>query len=261
MAAQSFSDQMGNQVLLTRPPQRIISLVPSQTELLFDLGLDETVLGITKFCTHPSDWLACKVVVGGTKKFRFDIIDKLDPDLIIGNKEENYREGIETLRKKYPVWMSDIHSLETALSMIESIGHLVGKQEQAIGINQRILKNFSNIKRFGGKTVLYLIWKKPWMAVGSNTFIHCLLSRLGLRNVLEFKTRYPELTEGEMRELNADCIFLSSEPFPFDTSHVDEIRRISPNSKILLVDGEMFSWYGTRLLQSPEYFNTLSLVE
>jgi ABC-type Fe3+-hydroxamate transport system substrate-binding protein len=237
MAAQSFSDQMGNQVLLTRPPQRIISLVPSQTELLFDLGLDETVLGITKFCIHPSDWLSHKVVVGGTKKFRFDIIDKLDPDLIIGNKEENYQEGIEALREKYPVWMSDIHTLETALSMIESIGQLVGKQEQAIEI------------------------KKPWMAVGSNTFVHSLLTILGLRNTLEFKTRYPELTEEEIRELNADCIFLSSEPFPFDESHVDEIRRISPMSKILLVDGEMFSWYGSRLLQSPDYFNTLSLAE
>jgi hypothetical protein len=99
------------------------------------------------------------------------------------------------------------------------------------------------------------------MAVGSNTFIHSLLSILGLRNILGFKTRYPELTEEEIRKLNPDCIFLSSEPFPFDTSHVDEIRKISPKSKILLVDGEMFSWYGSRLLQSPDYFNTLSLVE
>ena len=259
MATQSFSDQMGNQVLLTRPPQRIISLVPSQTELLFDLGLDQTVLGITKFCIHPSDWLTRKVVVGGTKKFHFDIIDKLDPDLIIGNKEENYRDGIEILQEKYPVWMSDIHTLEGALSMMTSIGQLVGKQEQAIEICQRVLKNFANVKRFEGKSVLYLIWRKPWMAAGSNTFIHSLLTMLGLRNTLELRTRYPELTEEEIRELNADCIFLSSEPFPFDTSHIDEIRRISPKSKILLVDGELFSWYGSRLLLSPDYFNTLEL--
>ncbi|HKZ38005.1 MAG TPA: helical backbone metal receptor [Chryseolinea sp.] len=259
MATQSFSDQMGNQVLLTRPPQRIVSLVPSQTELLFDLGLDQTVLGITKFCIHPPDWLTRKVIVGGTKKFHFDIIDKLDPDLIIGNKEENYQEGIETLREKYTVWMSDIHTLESALSMITSIGQLVGKQETAIEISQRILKSFNNVKRFEGESVLYLIWKKPWMAVGSNTFIHSLLTMLGLRNTLGLKTRYPELTQQEIRELNADFIFLSSEPFPFDESHIDEIKRISPKSKILLVDGEMFSWYGSRLLQSSDYFNTLKL--
>ncbi len=155
--------------------------------------------------------------------------------------------------------MSDIYTLEDALSMITSVGQLVEKQERAIEISQRIRKNFNNIKPCAGQSVLYLIWRKPWMGVGSNTFIHTLLTTMGLRNALELNPRYPELNELQIRQLDADYIFLSSEPFAFSNSHIKEINLISPKSKILLVDGEMFSWYGSRLLHAPDYFNTLEL--
>ena len=114
-------DQLGRLVEFNFPPQRIISLVPSQSELLFDLSLAHRVVGITKFCVHPNEWFAIKTKVGGTKKFNFDNIDSLQPDLIIGNKEENYEEGIIELASKYPVWLSDITSWNSALKMISDV--------------------------------------------------------------------------------------------------------------------------------------------
>src|SRR4051812_11307667 len=120
-----FTDQMGNAVELEGPPSRIVSLVPSQTELLFYLGLDKEVAGITKFCIHPAEMFHSKPRVGGTKKYDFEKIRQLAPDLIIGNKEENEQKQVEELQKLYPVWMSDIRNLADALQMIRSVGELV----------------------------------------------------------------------------------------------------------------------------------------
>lgn len=247
---------MGNVLSLELPLKRIISLVPSQTELLYDLGLDEEVVGITKFCVHPPHWLKEKSIVGGTKKFHFDSIDRLQPDLIIGNKEENYREGIELLQKKYPVWMSDIVTLDDALSMISSVSEIAGKQNLGSALVGQIGKLFKEIKPIN-TSVLYLIWRKPWMGVGKDTFINSMLDVLGLDNTLRSE-RYPELSEEEIEELNPEIILLSSEPFPFREGHREELKRLVPKAKIVLVDGEMFSWYGSRLLMASDYFKNLN---
>jgi ABC-type Fe3+-hydroxamate transport system substrate-binding protein len=259
MTSRSFSDQLGNQITISHPPQRIISLVPSQTELLYDLGLTQQVAGITKFCVHPDHWLTEKQIVGGTKNFRFDIIEKINPDLIIGNKEENYKEGIEQLQQKYPVWVSDIISLPQALEMIGSVGALTSKEIKAAEIIQNITTAFNLIKKRSPKRVLYLIWRKPWMAAGTGTFIHTILELLGFVNCLETKSRYPELSDDEIRSLDPEIILLSSEPYPFAEKHRDELMTLCPSAKIVLVDGEMFSWYGSRLMKAPAYFNELVL--
>ena len=259
MATRSFSDQLGKVISLSSSPQRIISLVPSQTELLADLGLDENVIGITKFCVHPPEWRTKKTIVGGTKNFRFDVIDSLNPDLIIGNKEENYKDGIERLYKKFPVWMSDIITLHDALSMIESIGLMTEKQILARQYANEITDKFKSVKRYAEQSVLYLIWRQPWMAAGKNTFIDSMLSTIGLKNVVGSKDRYPQLSPDEIKNLAPQYIFLSSEPYPFNKTHDDELQLISPASTNLLVDGEMFSWYGSRLRKAPDYFNTLAL--
>jgi ABC-type Fe3+-hydroxamate transport system substrate-binding protein len=250
-------DQMGNSVMVSVPPKRIISLVPSQTELLADLGLVDEVVGITKFCVHPQTWKQ-KPHVGGTKLFNYGHIDQLAPDLIIGNKEENYREGIEELQKKYPVWMSDIETLSDATEMIRSIGVLTDRSLRAQEIANGIEERFTHVKQVSSMKTLYLIWKKPWMAAGKNTFIDCMLSRLGLINAVE-RSRYPELGEQEIKQIDPDLILLSSEPYPFKEHHSKELKALCPNAKIVLVDGEMFSWYGSRLLKAPAYFETLSL--
>lgn len=252
----TFTDQLNNKVSIPFPPRRIISLVPSQTELLASLGLQDEVVGITKFCVHPAPWLKSKTIIGGTKDFRYEIIDKLQPDLIIGNKEENYEEGIYELQKKYPVWMSDIVTWNDALNMIQGIGQITGKEAEALGIINSVKNAFESLQTFSSQSVLYFIWRKPWMVAGSDTFIHAILEKLNLRNAID-TSRYPEISNEEIRQLNPDYIFLSSEPYPFQEKHIEELKQISPSSKIILVDGEMFSWYGSRLLHAPLYFNSL----
>ena len=252
----TFTDQLNNKVSIPFPPRRIISLVPSQTELLASLGLQHEVVGITKFCVHPAASLTSKAIIGGTKNFRYDVIDNLQPDLIIGNKEENYAEGIYELQKKYPVWMSDIVTWSDALNMIRGIGQITGKEAEALGIINSINNAFEALQTFSSQSVLYFIWRKPWMVAGSGTFIQAMLEKLNLRNVITVQ-RYPEINDEEIRQLNPEYIFLSSEPYPFQEKHIEELKQISPSSKIILVDGEMFSWYGSRLLHAPLYFNSL----
>ena len=259
MTNRSFFDQLGSQVSFTYPPERIVSLVPSQTELLADLGLERQVVGITKFCVHPSGWLRTKIIIGGTKNFQFDVISDLKPDLIIGNKEENYVEGIDQLKQKYAVWISDIVTLSDAYSMISSLGELTNTEEKACLIRDKITERLQSVKKKSTHSVLYLIWRKPWIAAASATFINSMLALLNLKNALENVTRYPQMSMEQIADLRPDFIFLSSEPYPFREKHLDELKKISPSSKVMLVDGEMFSWYGSRLLKAADYFNRLSL--
>lgn len=245
-----------NVTLIPVSPARIISLVPSQTELLSDLGLADRVIGITKFCVHPESWRKTKAIVGGTKQFDFDAIRELSPDLIIGNKEENYEEGIKELSKIYPVWMSDIVTLEDSLQMITQLGKLTQTETKAAEIVNSIRDSFSNLPKLPALKTLYLIWRKPWMAAASGTFIHEMMTLAGLSNCINNQSRYPELTSQQIRALNPQLILLSSEPYPFREKHIQEINQLCPDAKILLVDGEMFSWYGSRLLKFAAYLQT-----
>ncbi len=248
---------MGRRVKVPELPQRIVSLVPSQTELLYHLGLADRVVGLTKFCIHPKHWRSEKTIVGGTKKYHLDKIDALKPDLIIGNKEENERQGIETLAKHYPVWMSDISNLNHALEMIEAVGGLVGKKEEAQDLMNEIQVGFSAIVPSHSKSsVIYLIWKDPYMAAGKHTFIDNMIRTVGLENLVK-EVRYPDLDVEELQRLNPDALLLSSEPYPFKEQHVDELKVALPTTQIELVDGELFSWYGSRLKESPAYFKEL----
>lgn len=249
-----YTDQLGAEVFIPVNPSRIVSLVPSQTELLADLGLENEVIGITKFCIHPDHWRNQKAIIGGTKKFNFQAFHDLNPELIIGNKEENYKEGIDQLRNIAPVWISDIVSLEDSLNMILALGSLTNRNAVADGLVNEIRFSLSGINQINSKTVLYLIWYNPWMAVGQDTFINTMISQTGLKNCIA-TSRYPEIKPEEIKELNPDFIFMSSEPFPFKQKHFDELQQVLPSTKIILVDGELFSWYGSRLRFFADYFN------
>lgn len=256
-----YIDQLGKRVALTEHPKRIVSLVPSQTELLFDLGLDNEVAGITKFCIHPANWFKTKTRIGGTKKIDFSKIRSLNPDLIIGNKEENEQQQIEQLMKEFPVWMSDIKNLNDALRMIASVGEITGTSQKASQLTDNIQHAFEELKQHSSlsekQTAIYLIWNDPLMAAGRNTFIHDMMTACGLQNVVTTDQRYPILDYNALRELNPQNLLLSSEPFPFKKSHADQIAKVLPNTKIMFVDGEMFSWYGSRLIKAPSYFEKL----
>jgi len=256
-----FTDQLGRTIELKQTPNRIISLVPSQTELLYDLGLDTEVIGITKFCVHPDKWFRTKTKVGGTKQLHIEKIKKLKPDLIIANKEENVKKQIEELEKHFPVWISDVNNLNDALYMIEAVGQIVSKKNEAEFLIKKIESAFSELKAPNIKLqTCYLIWKDPYMTVGGDTFINNMMEHAGFKNLLENKTRYPEVTIAELQTANCQLLLLSSEPYPFAQKHIDELHTQLPNTKIILVDGEMFSWYGSRLLKAPAYFIQLQKI-
>lgn len=250
-----FIDQLHRSISLPNPPKRIVSLVPSQTELLVDLGLRERIVGVTKFCIHPKGLKKEKTVIGGTKNFHFDKIDALNPDLIIGNKEENYQEGIERLAEKYPVWISDIYTLDDAYRMIGRIGELTDTSIKAKEVVSEIKEGLEKDFKFKGSAI-YLIWKDPFIAVGSNTFIDSLLDKAGFKNLIP-ESRYPEIDLEQIVNLNPEFLLLSSEPYPFKESNVSFFQDRLPNSRILIVDGELFSWYGSRLKLSGKYFLSL----
>ena len=235
---------------------RIVSLVPSITESLFDFGLTEMeVVGRTKFCIHPKTLITNVPVIGGTKNLNLDKIKALKPDLIIANKEENEKLQIEELGKYFEIWLTDIENLQDNQNFLTELGTLLNKQGLALNFNEKINVIFDSSKELAPKKVAYLIWKNPYMTVGSDTFIHEIIEKLGFTNLFEDSKRYPEISVNQMKE--AEYVFLSSEPFPFQQKHIDELQKELPDSKIILVDGEAFSWYGTHLSRCGDYFKTL----
>jgi ABC-type Fe3+-hydroxamate transport system substrate-binding protein len=239
----------------------IVSLVPSQTELLYYLGLNDETIGITKFCIHPSNWFQNKIRVGGTKNIHFDAIDQLSPDLIIANKEENVKEQVEALSEKYDVWVTNVNDLEDAIDMIKDIGKLTGKEQRATVLCEKIKESFRDLEeKITTKPKIktaYFIWKNPYMVVAGNTFINDMMNYCGYENVFSDQKRYPQITLEDLIEKNCKLILLSSEPYPFKEKHKEEIEKQIPGIQIKLVDGEMFSWYGSRLLKSAAYFEKL----
>ncbi|WP_375416651.1 helical backbone metal receptor [uncultured Hymenobacter sp.] len=251
-------DQLGRRVVVPFPPQRIVSLVPSQTELLFDLGLAEKVVGVTKFCIHPAEARQKAAIMGGTKNFNFERIAELKPDLIIGNKEENHQAGIEQLAASYPVWLSDIATLNEALRMMRGVGVITSRREAAEMLAAETAAAFAALAP--PPTPLpaaYFIWRQPYMVAAGGTFIDDMLRRAGFANVFASRGRYPEITAAELAAAAPARILLSSEPYPFAEKHVAEFQAICPAARIDIVDGELFSWYGSRLRQSAAYFRTL----
>lgn len=276
----SFTDQMNRTIYLPRTPRRIISLVPSQTELLFTLGLDESVVGITKFCVHPETWYHSKPRIGGTKAIDPARVDALRPDLIIANKEENEKPQIEALASRYPVWISDVRTLSDALGMIRAVGSLTDTSAKATTLADDITLEFSRLSDemsgLSAPPAAYFIWRNPWMAAGRDTFISDMLRHCGFSNVFADIDRYPIIHLPDLSSLRGSIdprsssavtfsppghpqpiILLPSEPYPFRQRHVDEVLEILPDARALLVNGEYFSWYGSRLLSAPAYFRLL----
>jgi len=236
---------------------KIISLVPSITETLFDFGLTSNeIIGRTKFCIHPGNLVKEVEVIGGTKNLNIEKIRSLNPDLIIANKEENEKLQVEELTKDFKVWVTDIQNLEDNVQFISEVGKLLKKPDLARNFNKSIENIFNDIKIISPKKVAYLIWKNPLMTIGSDTFIHDVLSKIGFQNIFSNQTRYPQIDVSDLQE--AEYIFLSTEPYPFKQKHVEEFQVEFPSKKIILVDGEAFSWFGTHLAKKAKYLQHLS---
>lgn len=255
-----YRDQTGYEMSLPDLPLRIVSLVPSQTELLFDLGLNDSIVGITRFCIHPAPKVKGRTLIGGTKNPDLNVIRSLKPELIIANKEENRREDIETLRKEFPVWTSDISTLQEATDMIRQIGQLVDKEASAnwmAGLIEQRFNQLSEESAQSGQRVAYFIWRNPWMVAGQDTFIHTMLTQAGWRNVFAHQPRYPQCSIEDLQAQQPDLLLFSTEPYPFQEKHMEEVAATLPYAKVHLVDGALFTWYGSRLLRTPAYLQSL----
>ena len=256
-----MKDQLNRTIHLDKIPKRIISLVPSQTELLVDLGLEDNLVGITKFCVHPKHLKQTKTIVGGTKTIHIKKIKALKPDIVLCNKEENTQEMIAELEQIAPVHISDIYTIEDCLELIEMYGDIFSREKESQILIENISYKLEDFKVFVSNKkpikIAYFIWKDPWMVATKHTFIDELLRLNNFENYYEKLERYPETTLDTNQPETADVVFLSSEPFPFKVAHIEELRNFFPKATILVVDGEMFSWYGSRLLKAFDYFKTL----
>ncbi len=253
----TVADALGRVITLEKPPRRIVSLVPSQTELLAYLGLDKEVVGLTRFCVHPPAWKSNKCIVGGTKQVNMTRLRALKPDLILANKEENTQAIVKALDDVAPVCVTDISTVAEALAMIRLIGQLTDRWPQAKILTQTLKASFAGLPAFRPLQAVYLIWQNPYMTIGHDTFIHDVMQRAGLINGFGTHTRYPELTEADLVTARPDVVLLSSEPYPFGEKHRLALEALLPGTPSYLVDGELFSWYGSRLLHTPPYLTRL----
>lgn len=235
---------------------KVVSLVPSITEALFDLGLTENeVVGRTKFCIHPGEKAKNVTIIGGTKNINIEKIRALQPDLILANKEENIKEQVEALMDDFKVIVTNVETIEDNYYLLKTLGKTFHKEDKAQLFNLKIYEVLNQAKINTNIKVAYLIWKNPYMTIGSDTFIHKILTEIGFENIFKDRTRYPEIQAEDLAE--ADIIMLSSEPFPFKEKHIEEFRELYPDKKIMIVDGEAFSWYGTHIAKCENYFKEL----
>lgn len=252
----TITDQAGRSLELPSRINRIVSTVPSQTELLYDLGLEKQVVGITAYCVAPPHWLREKKVIGGTKNLQIKAIRDLKPDLILGNKEENVREQIEDLSQDIPVWLSDVRDVDSALEMIEALGQMTSRQAQSQALQSKIQQERQLLQASSGLRSAFLIWKDPFMLAGPDTFIGQMMAELGLINLAPGqKSRYPEVSREELSSWDLDLLLLTSEPYAFNAGELQELAPMARQARI--VDGAMFSWYGSRMAKAFPYLQAL----
>jgi iron complex transport system substrate-binding protein len=253
-------DHLNRPIELAQPAKRIVSLCPSQTETIFALGQGHKLVGRTQFCIHPAQFVDAVAVVGGTKTAKVELIQALNPDLVIAEKEENTLATVEALSAFVPVYVTNVESVDDALKMIRDFGLLLEAEDKARLLIQAITRSFYAIPSLNQLRVAYLIWRNPYMAVGSNTYINDILGRMGLVNVFAgTESRYPKITTEQLLTAQPDVIMLSSEPYLFQEKHLDELKSLlQDNSVKVLVDGEMFSWYGSRMVEAGYYLGNLA---
>jgi iron complex transport system substrate-binding protein len=251
-----FTDGRGITLSLARPPRRIVSLVPSTTESLLALGCGERVVGVTRFCVHPAGVAEGRVKVGGTKDLVLDRLEALQPDLVIGNVEENTPTMFSAIERRFPLYAAFPRTVDDAIVELGTLGALVGAEAAAERWMDRIAAARARLHaaRRPGRLFAYLIWRAPWMAVSGDTFISAMLAEAGLLNALSgAETRYPVVEPSDLR--GVDTVLLSSEPFPFSEKHRAELAGLAgiPDRRISLVDGELCSWHGVRMAAALDW--------
>jgi ABC-type Fe3+-hydroxamate transport system substrate-binding protein len=250
-----LTDQTGRVLKVKLNPQKVVSLVPSVTETLIAIGLSGSIAARTKFCIHPKDTVSGIPKVGGTKTPKIHHVMDIKPDLIIANKEENRQEDISVLND-FPIYVSDIKNTSDVIHFLNDMQEIFPDSSAKVS-GQKIYKAMETLPENPVLSACYLIWRDPWMTIGNDTFIHYMLLKAGFNNVFSESNRYPVIRSEDIISKSPDVVMLSSEPYPFKEKHIDEISQLLPDAKIILADGELFSWYGTRMLKFPEYVRKL----
>ncbi len=257
-----IKDQLGREISLKNTPKRIISLVPSQTELLCDLDLENELVGITKFCVHPYHLKSTKTIVGGAKKVDFKKNKALNPNFILCNKEENSFDFLPELEKIAPTYFSNVTTIQDSINLINDLGTLLNRRTESANLIAKINFKLNDFKAFikdkPTRKAAYFIWANPWMVAGNKTYINELLKLNKFENIYNNMSRYPKIDIHKIRhEGDPEVIILSSEPFSFKDEHAMEIGSYTNRAVTVFGDGELFSWFGSRILHSFDYFKEL----
>ncbi len=256
-----FTDDLKREVTLASHPERIVSLCPSITETLVKLGLSSKLAGRTDYCYRPEEEVEHIPRLGGPKDIRIEELKEIAPQLIIAVREENSQEQINTLQERFPVFVFDVTTYSQALDMINKLGELTGKEDNAVEMAHEIDQAFAQIPQLTTPlSFLYLIWKDPLMAAGKRTYINSILAAHGFVNCLDsFIQRYVTLNIEVFKKLSFDLALLPCEPYEFTEEDRKDVLAFFPHSDVRLVDGEAFSWYGYRMLSAASYLKELIL--
>lgn len=256
-----FHDATGAAVVLPAPPRRIVSLIPSITEILFALGAGPSVAGCTVYCTEPPEGVATKTRVGGEKNPKLEVIRALGADLVVANIEENLREHVETLRRwGIPVYVTYPRTVAAGIRLVGDLGALVGLPEQGTQMAAVLESALDGVRsaRVGkpASRVFYPIWRQPWMTVNRDTYAHDMLALCGGDNVFgQSVTRYPEVTLEDVARAEPGVILLPDEPYRFRRAHLADFDAHPDipavrDRRIHLVDGKLATWYGPRIAEA-----------
>jgi ABC-type Fe3+-hydroxamate transport system substrate-binding protein len=253
-------DASGVALELAAAPRRIVSLIPSTTELLCALGLADALVGVTVYCVEPRDVVRGKTRVGGEKDPDLVAIRALAPDLVVANIEENRREDVDALRAAgIPVWVTYPRTVAEGLAMIRDLGDVTGARERAGAMLDELEPLYRRVRERAAARrpvrVFYPIWRRPWMTIGADTYVHDLLSTCGGANVFADRIRYPTVSLEEMAARAPEVIVLPDEPFRFRRAHIADFDAFPTvpavrDRRIHLVDGKPFSWHGPRLAEA-----------
>jgi ABC-type Fe3+-hydroxamate transport system substrate-binding protein len=238
---------------------RIVSLVPSITELLCDLGLGSAIVGRTGFCIHPRETVRAIPKVGGTKDIDLEKLRALSPTHVVLNVDENRKEDARTLAEFVPTLVVT-HPLAPRdnLALYRLMGGIFGRERRAEDLCRRFEAEYAALegaaRAFSPEKVLYLIWKKPWITVSRDTYVSRMLDLVKWETVPEKADgRYPRISLEDKGFVEARTVLLSSEPYRFRDSHLAEVRALLPGRNVALIDGEMTAWYGSRAIAALGY--------
>lgn len=261
---QTVVDCLGREITLPKNISRIVSLVPSISELIYDLNVEDKLVGVTKFCVHPKYFQIEKTVIGGVQDFDIEKIKELNPDVVFASKDENFEDEIAELEKFVPVYVTDVKNINEAKQMISNFGDLLNRRNEATKILMKIDLQLSDLSKITDdllyRSGAYLVWNEPWVAAGKETFVDSMLKLIKVDNVFSnLNERYPMVTGANIHLGNPDIVMLPTEPFKFEDQQAMEISAHTHDAATFFVDGEVFAWYGSRLVKSIDQLKLLVL--